>query len=379
MARRGGVRLEGGAGRRDMCDTLRADGVDGPTCNSVLAAADEGHAELAAWLLSLAPSMLPDLAPALLRSAARGCDLGGLQLMADLAGRGGLVDDRDSLLERALLGSNPDWRAKVDWLVEQGGALEPSPWYMPGPSGPHEVAQRAERYLDLLPATARAAGAKTVLSWAICLASPDLVELVVVRLAGQMVRLVPPEEAKTYLDIDFDDLTAGSAAIAAQLAVRGRLPIWPTVVEMASRTGDLRLLQWMWAGVSARAAEEAGLEAGQQADLEFLSEAGPEVRADAAAALVAALRNPDAGLIGAAAACGSLELVQWLRARGCVWNDWNFMYAAEAGSVALLEWMVAQGCPMMVSVPGRCGRVTPSGVAHFAPALTKRSGPADPA
>ena len=123
-----------------MCDTLRADGVDGPTCNSVLAAADEGHAELAAWLLSLAPSMLPNLAPELLGSAARGCDLGGLKLVADLAGPDALGGERDTLLEEAFLGRHPDWRPKVDWLVEQGAELKPG---YSGPTGPHEVAQRA--------------------------------------------------------------------------------------------------------------------------------------------------------------------------------------------------------------------------------------------
>ena len=55
--------------------------------------------------------------------------------------------------------------------------------------------------------------------------------------------------------------------------------------------------------------------------------------------------NPDRHLMSRAAIGGKLELVQWLRARGCPWDAAACAQAAEGGSFEVLQWLRAQGCP----------------------------------
>ncbi|KXZ45305.1 hypothetical protein GPECTOR_56g401 [Gonium pectorale] len=54
----------------------------------------------------------------------------------------------------------------------------------------------------------------------------------------------------------------------------------------------------------------------------------------------------DEELFRAAAAWGSVELLAWLRERGCRWGGRAFSAAAESGCKAALEWLAERGCPM---------------------------------
>jgi len=47
----------------------------------------------------------------------------------------------------------------------------------------------------------------------------------------------------------------------------------------------------------------------------------------------------------AAARRGDLEMLQWLRAKGCPWDSTTCERAAQQGRLCVLEWARAQGCP----------------------------------
>jgi hypothetical protein len=48
---------------------------------------------------------------------------------------------------------------------------------------------------------------------------------------------------------------------------------------------------------------------------------------------------------GDAAECGHLEVLQWARANGCLWNDMTCANAAKGGHPDTLKWLRAGGCP----------------------------------
>ena len=47
----------------------------------------------------------------------------------------------------------------------------------------------------------------------------------------------------------------------------------------------------------------------------------------------------------AAAEGGHLELLQWARANGCLWNEDTCWMAAGGGHLEMLQWARANGCP----------------------------------
>ena len=50
-----------------------------------------------------------------------------------------------------------------------------------------------------------------------------------------------------------------------------------------------------------------------------------------------------------AAISGNLELVRWLRGKGCPWNLWTCNLAVGSGHVEVLRWARENGCPWMAS------------------------------
>ena len=46
-----------------------------------------------------------------------------------------------------------------------------------------------------------------------------------------------------------------------------------------------------------------------------------------------------------AAAKGQLEVLKWLRANGCPWDEKTCASAAQAGHLEVLQWARANGCP----------------------------------
>ncbi|KXZ48815.1 hypothetical protein GPECTOR_25g400 [Gonium pectorale] len=67
----------------------------------------------------------------------------------------------------------------------------------------------------------------------------------------------------------------------------------------------------------------------------------------AAEGLGASLQSAE--LMDAAAASGRVEVMAWLRERGCPWGKGMFAGAARAGCKAALEWLEERGCPLPVS------------------------------
>ncbi|KXZ49077.1 hypothetical protein GPECTOR_23g161 [Gonium pectorale] len=51
-------------------------------------------------------------------------------------------------------------------------------------------------------------------------------------------------------------------------------------------------------------------------------------------------------VFNAAARSGSVDLLAWLRQRGCPWDSNAYSAAVDTGCEAVLEWLVEQGCPM---------------------------------
>ncbi|KXZ48839.1 hypothetical protein GPECTOR_25g424 [Gonium pectorale] len=53
-----------------------------------------------------------------------------------------------------------------------------------------------------------------------------------------------------------------------------------------------------------------------------------------------------AALMDAAAASGCVEVMAWLRECGCPWSEGTFAEAARSGCVAALQWLAERGCPL---------------------------------
>ena len=53
----------------------------------------------------------------------------------------------------------------------------------------------------------------------------------------------------------------------------------------------------------------------------------------------------DEDVMGMAARGGNLELVRWLRGKGCNLDAMTCMSAAAAGRLGVLQWLRANGCP----------------------------------
>ena len=45
-----------------------------------------------------------------------------------------------------------------------------------------------------------------------------------------------------------------------------------------------------------------------------------------------------------AARSGNLQLVQWLRGKGCPWDKWTCQLAVDRGHVEVLRWARENGC-----------------------------------
>ena len=50
-------------------------------------------------------------------------------------------------------------------------------------------------------------------------------------------------------------------------------------------------------------------------------------------------------LCNGAAGRGDLEMLKWLRAKGCPWDKWTCANAAKGGHLEMLKWLRAEGCP----------------------------------
>ncbi|KXZ49621.1 hypothetical protein GPECTOR_20g478 [Gonium pectorale] len=266
-------------------------------------AASGGHPELADWILQpLRDDPAVDSFHVeqswLIVSTAEGCDLAALQHRIQTGGWGRLFENdeaRKVLVVRAAAGSpTPDWAAKVEWLEAQG----------------------CPRSSSATPEAAKRPDALARLTWL--------------------------QNRESFVGAD--------------------------AVEAAARAGNVAALQYLLAVVPAeqsRASIKAA-KGGHLAALQVLHAAGWEVRPRDAAltavraghlhvlawlveALGAEAVQLDDALFAAAAESGSVELLAWLRERGCPWGALVLAGAAQSGCEEAVEWLLEQGYPREVS------------------------------
>ncbi|PNG99834.1 Ankyrin repeat domain-containing protein, partial [Tetrabaena socialis] len=318
-----GLEAAARAGQLDVCRWLRAQGcpVDETALTEAAAGgqqavSENGHVGLMDWLLLRAGDLGPlhRLGPGnLLRAAAAACDLPTLQRLHhtyvgsdggerplplwndDLSLANGddfEYGDHESILAAAAGSKTSCWQAKVEWLAAHGFAEE------------EDACPEAARLPDALPRLVwlrqRGYAFNEGVLWPIALTGD--VEL----LRYVLDQGVAVEESSSGLVVNA--ATRGHVAVMELLHARG-LPIGPEAVTAAARGRHLPALAWL--------VERLGT----------------------ATALTAAVFT-------AAVGSGSMELMAWLRQRGCPWEETAFTVAAEHGSEEQLKWLAAQGCPM---------------------------------
>ncbi|KXZ44128.1 hypothetical protein GPECTOR_73g649 [Gonium pectorale] len=326
------------AGKLESCQWLRGQGCpmeecEGSGCGLLGAAAAGGHRHVCEWLLGLGLAWSSDgvaeaargghvglmewlqerrhhmrlsqdvevRQTAVVKGAAHGCDLATLQrIWQDW----GYPTDarRGAVLASAAGSPTPDWSAKVEWLEAQG--CRPAEWVTREaagcPDAPARLAWLRGRGYPLgrfAVEAAACAGGVAALQYL-------LVE-VGVRPEVDTFRIAAAPERRRLAALQ----ALHAAGILTADCARG-------VSVAAACGGHLRVVAWL------------------------LDTFGRDVT------------RLDSYLFSAAAACGSVELLAWLRRRRCAWFyqvlGGPYTSAARSGCVAALEWLAAQGCPMPV-------------------------------
>ncbi|KXZ49605.1 hypothetical protein GPECTOR_20g461 [Gonium pectorale] len=282
-----GIQAAARAGHRPICEWLLRSWQP-PASTGVEAAGAAmagGHLELADWLLErfgwLVRSQPHQWQPFLIVSMLEGCDLAALECRAEGDYnhhlRFHLLVFKDKALAAAAGSPTPDWAAKVEWLQLEGWLQYPAERVAALPDG---------------------AEALTRLIW----------------LRGRGCRF--------NQDVVLSAARAGNlAALRYLLAVVLRhLDVRP--VEAACRGGHLTALRVLHAagwGMGAWHAARCAAEAGHLHVVAWLVEALGEQAVQL-----------DAWLFAAAAESGSVELMAWLRERGCPWDESALRRRAEA-------------------------------------------------
>ncbi|KXZ42675.1 hypothetical protein GPECTOR_125g508 [Gonium pectorale] len=293
-----------GAGQRRICNWLLTTGLCPWSWQAVGAALRSGRVGLAEWLLVQSKLCTDDAWDTLLPHVAHGCGMPALQSAWQRAfpgrGRGNWEGCGAATLAAAAGSPTPDWAAKVEWLEAQGCA-------------------RSAEALEAAAACADEADAAARLVWLWGRGYP-IGELAVMQAvkAGNVTALA------FLLDLLPAQLVQARRFVTVDAARVGHLPAlwalinagWPlasphAAASEAARGGHLHVVVWLveWQGA-------------------------------------AGVRFEDKNLFAAAAESGSVELLAWLRGRGCPWDYRAFTEAAKAGSADALEWLAEQGCPM---------------------------------
>ncbi|KXZ43749.1 hypothetical protein GPECTOR_81g198 [Gonium pectorale] len=328
------------------------------------AALRAGRPELADWLLQLRPegsigfgSGLAPLVergcPFLLFIAAESCDLATLMSIRQRCSIFHLPHSDDSnILSSAARSRTADWQAKVEWVESQ---LPPG----------------FIRYPDTCTAAAARPDAELRLAWLLARGYPADGKAVDAALrAGNMAAL----ELLVARGLRPSPIAAADAAGLGQLEALKKLherrcPLDAgDVAQAAARSGQLPVLAWaveeLAASLHDTRLHEAVLRRCDLEVLQWLRQRGcPLDAAKVAALATAAAQNgqlpvlawaveelgapvQSAALMDAAAASGRVELMAWLRERGCPWSADTFNITAGMGCELALEWLVERGCPM---------------------------------
>ncbi|KXZ51168.1 hypothetical protein GPECTOR_13g655 [Gonium pectorale] len=353
------------AGRTAVCETLiscvGAQGILKP--GHVAAALSGGQPETAEWLLQQLPEgaigpgdSLAPLGPAvcsqLLRAAAEGCDLAALSSLRRRCNDVPLPPGAaGTFVSSAAASPTADWQAKVEWAESQlppdGFPQQKSlVWPVACPDADLRLAWLLDRGYLADGATVNAALTSGVSLAALQLLlarglRPDPRAVEEAAHGGRLEALKTLREHGCPLD---------ARAVMRRAAVGGQLPVLVWAVEelgasvqdqwmgpTTSRFCDLEALQWLQQRGCRLDVAEVCLGAARRGDLPALAWAMEELRATPARVTC---------LMDAAAAAGSVELMAWLRERGCFMYRCTFQRAAGSGCVAALEWLAEQGCAM---------------------------------
>ncbi|KXZ47862.1 hypothetical protein GPECTOR_32g475 [Gonium pectorale] len=359
------------AGHRAVCEAL----MSGDACRSlwkiehVCAALRGGHPELAGWLLQRRPegpigpgdSMAPlgdEACGALLLAAVRGCDLATLRALHQRCKSVYLSVGRvASVIDVAAGSRTSDWQGKVEWAESQLG-----PRFSAGPSACAAAARCPDAELRLTWLLVRGYPAnESAIDNALIAGNVAALELLFRRglepgrqaieeaiRRGRLEALRKLREHGCELD---------AAEVASASAGSGHLPVLMWAVEelgaslqhtwllpVATFSRDLEALQWLRQRGCPLDAAIVASAAARRGHLPILTWAVEELGAHVA--------SPR--LLDAAAASGRVEVMAWLRQRGCPWGGDPFRNAGAAGCEAAMEWLAEQGCP----TPGDGGPYT---------------------
>ncbi|KXZ55194.1 hypothetical protein GPECTOR_3g339 [Gonium pectorale] len=293
-----------GGGHQHVCEWLlpiHPRALRGP---DIRAAASKGHLDLAEWLIQQHPACGGE---GYLFGVAYGCDLPTLQRAWPRFRRPHtgmyLRLWEEGLLCEAAGSPTPDWAAKVKWLEAQGCPLNSQAvWeaaYLPddGEALARLTWLRGRGY----------SASRDAVSAAACAGNTAALQYLLTEVAAPAVVAPSGQRDPVISAARSGNLAALQALLAAGWPMRAS-----DVAPKAARAGHLHVLAWL---LDEHGAEPAG---------QLLNQA----------------------LFSAAAASGSLEVLGWLRQRGCPWGCGAYSGAAEAGCEAALEWLVEQGCPM---------------------------------
>ncbi|KXZ45255.1 hypothetical protein GPECTOR_56g351 [Gonium pectorale] len=228
-----------------------------------------------------------------------------MPLNADEAFHWDVVDDESHermVLAAAASSPTPDWQPKVEWLESRG---------FPTTSQAFAAAAKLPDALERF-------------AWLAQRGYP-----ISAKDADATVRLVKTAESGNTTAVLF---------LAEQQGQRGNYDAGIILASALSvRKGHLHVLQALHDGDWRFDAQEASRCAASGGHLHVV------------AWLV---ETPDLGvmldelLFCCAARSGSVELLAWLRERGCPWDSRAVTAAARSGYVAALEWLAERGCPM---------------------------------
>ncbi|PNH04515.1 Ankyrin repeat domain-containing protein, partial [Tetrabaena socialis] len=283
-----------GGGHRAVCEWLLANGCPdvGKYWGATVAAARGGHVDLMDWLL-LRTDGTQEAGYDLMEGAAEGCDLPTLQRLHHTHADTRPGWEQGHYVITAAAGSpTADWQAKVERLeawghFQTGVACRAAAATPDALSRLQWLRQRSYQFDSWVAASAAGAGNVEALEYVL----------------GQGVKEYAEQRGMMWRAA-----RGGHVAVMEVLHARG-VPISENAVCVAALNAHLPAVAWL--------VERLG----------------------AATALTT-------DVFEAAARAGSMELLAWLRARGCPWDATVFAAAAAEGSEEQLEWLAEQGCPM---------------------------------
>ncbi|KAL6054459.1 Ankyrin repeat domain-containing protein [Balamuthia mandrillaris] len=159
-------------------------------------------------------------------------------------------------------------------------------------------------------------------------------------------------------DCPWDYQTCEQAALHGHLhvlqwALEQGCPWSPHTFALAARRGHLEVLRWIRANQGQHACKEwcPDMNAALEGQWEVLKWLHFEV----------GCAWSGASVCSAIAAIGNLSMLQWVRDRGCPWDESTCSAAAGKGHLEVLQWAREQGCPWQEST---CNKAAMNGHLH---------------